>query len=348
MAQVTMSGEAGFAYISDKKVVAGTAATNGVGKAQATTKGMAQTDGSITIAATDDLGGGMKLSVAHTVDLKGRSSVTAENSTMSLSGSFGSILIGALNAGNGIIGKGSAGGVGRGMDGTIVDGDTPVDLIQYTSPELITGLTAFANAADVGAAGAGEGSFQAAGVGINYSTGPLSVTFDSTSYSGHAVAAAVTARAATCTDATSGAIGTAVAYGTACATGSVMLTPGVAVKTAATVLATQIDSRQRLSFTYDLGMAKIGYGTQTKSYAGTGVDNKQTVLGVSAPIGAFTVSLARATNKADGAATETTGTDLGINYALSKRTALNFSSMKSKTTGSVSDTYTRLRLKTTF
>ena len=347
MAQVTMSGEAGFAYISDKKVVAGTAATNGVGKAQATTKGMAQTDGSITIAATDDLGGGMKLSVAHTVDLKGRSSVTAENSTMSLSGSFGSVLMGAINAGNGIIGKGAPGAVGRGMDGTIVDGDAPVDLIQYTSPELMTGLNVFVNTAEI-TVGAGEGSFQATGVGINYSTGPLSVTFDSTSYSGHAVAAGVAARDATCTDATSGAIGTAVAYGTACATGSVMLTPGVALKSAATVLATQLDSRQRLSFTYDLGMAKIGYGTQTKSYAGTGVDNKQTVLGVSAPIGAFTVSLARATNKADGAATETTGTDLGINYALSKRTALNFSSMKSKTTGSVSDTYTRLRLKTTF
>jgi hypothetical protein len=294
MAQVTMSGEAGFAYVSDKV-------------ASVKTSGMAQTDGSITIAATDDLGGGMKLSAAHTVDLKGRSAVTAENSTMAISSAFGTVLLGAINAGNGILGIGGAGGVGRGMDnGVLLDGDTKVDLFQYTTPALMTGLTAFVNSADVGVTGAGDGAFQAVGMGVKYSAGPLSAAFDNTTYSGHAAAAS------------------------------------------AAVLATQIDSRSRLSFSYDLGMAKVGYGTQTKQYAGTGKDNKQTVMGVSAPFGAFTVSLNRSTNKTDGSATKTTGTDLGINYALSKRTAVNFSSMKSKTTGAVSDTYTRLRLKTTF
>ena len=321
-AQVTLSGEAGFAYVSDKNITAASAATNGVAKAQATTKGLAQTDGSITISASEDLGGGMTLSASHTVDLKGRSAVTAENSTMSVGGAFGTVLIGSIAAGNGIVGLGSAGGVGRGFDdGVALDGDTNVDLFQYTTPELMTGLKAFINTAEI-SPGAGDGLFQGTGVGVNYSAGPLTVVFDTTSYSGHAVAAEVTARAATCTNATTGAIGTAVAYGTACAIGSVMLTPGVALKSAATVLATQLDSRQRLSFSYDLGMAKIGYGTQTKSYAGTGVDNKQTVLGVSAPIGAFTVSLAKSSNKNQGATTKTTGTDLGVNYAMSKRTAL--------------------------
>jgi hypothetical protein len=288
MAQVTMSGEAGFAYVSDK--------TAGV-----TTSGMAQTDGSVTIAATDDLGGGMKLSAAHTVDLKGRSAVTAENSTMVLSGAFGSVLMGAINAGNGIIGKGAPGAVGRGLDGVVVDGDTPVDLIQYTSPELMTGLNVFVNTAEI-TVGAGNGSFQGTGMGVNYSAGPLAVTFDSTNYSGYAASVA---------------------------------------------LATQLDSRQRLSFSYDMGVAKVGYGTQAKSYQGTGVDNNQTVMGVTAPVGAFTVSLARVTND-NGAAADQSDTDLGINYALSKRTALNFSSLKFKTDGAASDTKTRLRLKTTF
>jgi hypothetical protein len=334
MAQVTMSGEAGFAYVNDEVK-------------SVTTSGMAQTDGSITIAASDDLGGGMTLSASHTVDLKGRSAVTAENSTIAVGGAFGSVLLGAVNAGNGIIGLGGAGGVGRGMDnGVLLDGDTKVDLFQYTSPALMTGLNAFVNAADVGVAGAGAGAFQAVGMGVKYSAGPLSVSFDNTTYSGHAAAAATAAVIGSCLDSAGTTLSAMPATG--CATGLTTNRAAVAGVTQAAVLAGQIDSRQRLSFSYDLGMAKVGYGTQTKQYAGTGVDNKQTVMGVSAPFGAFTVSLARSTNKNDGAATKTTGTDLGINYALSKRTALNLSSMKSKTTGAVSNTYTRLRLKTTF
>jgi hypothetical protein len=343
MAQVTMSGEAGFAYVSDKNITAASAATNGVAKAQATTKGLAQTDGSITISASEDLGVGMTLSASHTVDLKGRSAVTAENSTMSVGGAFGTVLIGSIAAGNGIVGLGSAGGVGRGFDdGVALDGDTNVDLVQYTTPELMTGLKAFINTAEI-IPGAGDGLFQGTGVGVNYSAGPLTVVFDTTSYSGHAVAAAVSAKSAACL--TSGVL-TAVAYKTACA-GTIAQT-GNAALTADEVLAAQIDSRQRLSFSYDLGMARIGYGTQTKSYAGTGVDNKQSVMGVTVPFGAFTVSLAKSSNKNQGATTKTTGTDLGVNYAMSKRTALNLSSKSVKTTGSDSNTFTRLRLKHTF
>jgi len=337
-----MSGEAGFAYISDKTVGA---KVNGVAPAQATTAGMAQTDGSITIAATDDLGGGMTLSVAHTVDLKGRQSVAAENTTMTLSGSFGTVLMGSLNASNGILGLGGAGGVGRGLDSNgMLDGDAGVDMIQYTSPELMKGLKVSINTAEVGL-GAGDGAVQSAGVGVSYSAGPLSVSFDNTTFSGYAAAADATARNSFCV--LGGTTATA-AYGTACAAGSTVLAAAVKGLTAAQVLAAQKDSRQRLSFSYDLGVAKVGYGTQTKQYAGTGVDNKQTIMGISAPFGAVTVSLARSTNKDDGAATKITGTDLGINYAMSKRTALNLSSMKTQSTGAVANTFTRLRLKTTF
>ena len=347
-AQVTLSGEAGFAYISDKNITAASAATNGVAKAQATKQGLAQTDGSITISASEDLGGGLKAMVAHTVDLKGRSSVSAENSSMSVSGAFGTVMVGAVEAGNGILGLGSAGGVGRGLDnGVALDGGTNVDLLQYTTPELVPGLTALINTAEI-TPGAGDGVFQGTTVGLNYSAGPLTVAFDNTSYSGHAAAKAVTARKATCTNVTSGLVTDPVDYGTACAAGAVMLTPGVKAATVAQVLATQIDSRQRLSVSYDLGMAKVGFGTQTKKYAGTGVDNKQTVMGVSVPFGAITVSLAKSSQKDQGSATKVTGTDIGVNYAMSKRTSLNLSSMSTKETGSASNTFTRLRLKHTF
>ena len=58
--------------------------------------------------------------------------------------------------------------------------------------------------------------------------------------------------------------------------------------------------RTRVSGSYDLGVAKLGAGYQTRK--GTGASsafgtNKQTVLGVSAPYGAFTFGLNYATHK---------------------------------------------------
>ena len=57
--------------------------------------------------------------------------------------------------------------------------------------------------------------------------------------------------------------------------------------------------RTRVSGSYDLGVAKLGAGYQTRKVTGAvrfGT-NKQTVLGVSAPYGAFTFGLNYATNK---------------------------------------------------
>ena len=288
-----MSGEFGFAYVSDK-----------VGDTGATTTGMSQTDGSITIAASEDLGGGLKLMASHTIDAKGRSAVSAENSTLVLAGGFGSVLMGSLEAGNGILGLGGAGGVGRGLDdGTALDGGANVDLIKYTTPALISGLTANVSRADsVTSVGAGRGGLQTTGFGVDYSAGPLVASFDSTSYN----------------------------Y-------------------AAVVAATQVNKRTRLSASYDLGVVKVGAGYQKKTYMLTGKPNKQTVIGVSAPFGAFTVSLAMSGNKTDGS-TKVKGTDLGVNYAMSKRTSLNLSlkSVKDSAAGSKADKGTRLRLKHTF
>ena len=290
-AQVTLSGEAGFAYVSDV-----------VGSTNVSTSGFSQTDGSISISASEDLGGGMKLVAKHTMDLKGRTGgVSEEDSSLTVMGAFGTVTLGAVEAGNGILGLGGAGGVGRGLDdGTALDGGTNVDLFKYTTPALIPGLTANVARAEVGAA-AGRSSVNTTGYGVNYSAGPLAVAFDVTGYN----------------------------YDAADAN-------------------TLTDSRTRLSASYDLGVAKIGAGYQKKAMQLTGGnDNKQTVYGVSVPVGAFTLSLAMSSNKTDGSA-KVKASDIGVNYALSKRTAVNFSHMSRKADGAASDTFTRLRLKTTF
>jgi hypothetical protein len=339
-AQVTMSGEAGFAFVSDNTTTTG---ANGNTVAKAKSDGLAQTDGSVTIAASEDLGGGMKLSASHTIDLKGRSGVNAENSSIAVMGSFGSVMLGAVEAGNGILGLGGAGAPGRGLDnGTALDGGSNVDLFKYTTPALIPGLTASISRAD--GLGAGDGAAQTTGVGLNFSAGALTVAFDNTSYSYDSAAADVAAVTGLCLD------DSAVAYaaaGTACATGTALVQAGSKAATAAQVLAARVDSRQRLSAAYDLVVAKVGFGYQLKSYLGAGKDNKQTVVGVSAPFGAFNVGVAMSSNKSDGGV-KTKGTDFGVDYAMSKRTSLNLSRMSTKKDGDQSNTFTRLRLKTTF
>jgi hypothetical protein len=336
----TITGEYGFGYISDKA----TTKNNGATIAAKTVSGLAQTDGSISISATEDLGGGMTLSGSTTVDFKGRASVAAENASLTLSGGFGSVTFGAVELGNGIIGLGGAGVAGRGLDNkTALDGGTNADMLQYKTPELTTGLTATITRAEV-TPGAGDGAAQVTAVGVNYASGALTVAADTANFSMAAPTADIAAANSTCNDPAM----TSTAVSTACPTGYDVLVAGTKAATIAAQLATQTDQRQRMSFSYDLGMAKIGYGYQKLSYKGTGKDNTQTVMGVNVPAGALSIGVAMSTNKTDGSA-KTKGTDVGINYALSKRTTLNFSNMRTKKDGdAAAQTYQRLRLKTTF
>jgi len=340
----TITGEFGFGWASDK------AATTNNGAAVAGTKkaGLLQTDGSISISATEDLGGGMTLAGSTTVDIKGRSSVNAENATLSVSGGFGTVVLGSVEFGNGILGLGGAGTAGRGLDnGTALDGGTNADYLQFKTPALVEGLTAKITRGEVGP-GAGDGPAQVTGVGVDFSAGALTVAADTTSYS-YPAAKAVTATSAICTGVTatnSGAV-TTPAYGTACPTGTTMVAAAVKALTADEALAAQKDNRLRMSFSYDLGVAKVGYGYQKIGFKGEGKDNTQTVMGLNVPMGAMSVGLAMSTNQTDGGV-KTKGRDFSINYALSKRTSLNLSSMNVKKAGSDADTYTRLRLKTTF
>ena len=115
---------------------------------------------------------------------------------------------------------------------------------------------------------------------------------------------------------------------------------------------TALVKRTRVSGSYDLGVAKLGAGYQTRKASTAGVavlgagTSKQTVLGVSAPYGAFTFGLNYATNKQSAANISNKGIDAGVSYALSKRTNV-YAQMQSVTvgTGDASKT-TRVKMVT--
>mgnify|MGYP000297081737 CR=1 FL=1 len=83
----------------------------------------------------------------------------------------------------------------------------------------------------------------------------------------------------------------------------------------------------RAAAKYDFGVAAIGAGVAVTSLAGDGT-NTQTLVSLSAPIGALSVNAGWASNKTDVSATSTlaasngtkTGYQLGLQYNLSKRT----------------------------
>ncbi|HMN92522.1 MAG TPA: porin [Hydrogenophaga sp.] len=264
----------------------------GFGKAIAGDSGLVVTDGDIRFTATEDLGSGLRATAAMELRVRGRGSVDAgpaactalpcpaansgvggRNATVSLAGGFGSVTLGAVEAGNGIIARGFAGApvaLQTAYDGAILSGPANVDWFMYTSPQLIPGLTANYQRVDsITAPGAGKGALQANVVGVNYAAGPISAGLDYTQFSNDR-------------------------------------------------------KRVRLSASYDLGVARVGFGMEdNRSIAGS--DGRQYALGVSAPLGPVTVGAVYARNgEAFTGGGQSRGWAIGADYNLSKRTAVNF------------------------
>jgi hypothetical protein len=312
MAQATISGKFGYTYQANTDA-AGVKST-----------GMAVSDGDVNFSASEDLGAGLKASVFMGIRLRGREvnsdgatdGIGARDSTLTLTGGFGSLTVGSVAAGSGIASRGTAGAPGEGLDdnGEILDAEVNgVDLLQYTTPSF-GGASVYVQVVDsIGNPGAGGTEttstvLSANAIGVNYSAGPISASVDTTSYSAHAAAV------------------TTAAYG-------------------------QAEDRVRLSASYDLGVAKVGFGMQTKGYVLA--ENTQTVYGVSVPMGALTLGVAYGKNstkiKATGLSTDNTGINWGANYALSKRTNVQLSYRVIDTAASTTDTKsTRVRLMHSF
>jgi predicted porin len=273
---VTLSGKLAFAYKA--------AEAAGVNPAKA--NGLEVTDGDFVLTASEDLGGGLKATASMGVQSRGRdTAIKGRDASLTLAGGFGSVMIGAIEIGNGIIGLGGADAPTMGLDGAtglggisraVLSDVMNADVLMYTSPSM--GGFTFAAALLDATAGLGMQSAaltqDATLVGVNYAVGAFAAAADYTSFGLNAVAAG-------------------------------------------------LDSRTRLSASYDLGMAKLGAGYENlKSTAATNNSETQYLIGVSAPVGkALTVGLNYARNTADAANT-ITAYELGANYALSKRTGV--------------------------
>jgi len=286
MAQVTVSGKLRFAYEDADKNSAGatTAATGEAAQSSAgKLQGLRVTDGDFRLTATEDLGGGMRATAYMEVQSRGRGTgIAGRDAAIMLSGGFGSVLIGAVEAANGIEPLAAAGAPGFGdLDSNnfgynVLRGAGNADLFQYTTPELAKGLTFRAAIVDqvIGRGGLESASTvqDASVIGFNYTGGPLTVAGDYTTWGNNA----------------------------------------------ATPSASTSDSRTRISGNYNLGVARIGLGYETRKFGNAAKDN-QSMVGVSVPLGALTLGLTYAEAKLTGTA-KRSGIDGGLNYALSKRT----------------------------
>jgi hypothetical protein len=265
-----------------------------------------------------------------------------------LAGGFGKLMLGSIESGNGIVGLGGAGAPVIGLDSSTktLDGAANVDLMRYYTPELAPGLSAYISRIE-GVVGAGGSTSASNQIGANFSAGALTVAADIVNYATGSTADAVTGYCIK-KDGTTGTIADpdaqklAVAKGGACYLGTVVQSAAKAV-----TLATAKDQQTRLSASYDLGMAKVGVGYQVQSFQLAGTpDNKQTVFGVSIPMGAVTLGALTASQKAG--TTDKSGSEFGLNYAMSKRTNLRIATQSYKSGSDAADRTSQIRLMHSF
>ena len=183
---VSLTGKLRFAYGTAKAVDG--AKTTGVGV----------TDGDWNIAAVEDLGGGLKAGANMALRLRGRDAATdaisgasatdgngarPRDSSMYLTGGFGTVTVGAIEAGNGIVGLVTAGGPTYiGLDnGVQLAGASNVDILQYTSPAM-NGFSFKAATLDAVGGGGSQNGGALTVYGANYANGPVSAALDVTKY----------------------------------------------------------------------------------------------------------------------------------------------------------------------
>jgi predicted porin len=215
--------------------------------------------------------------------------IIGRDASVALMGGFGTVRIGAVESGNGIIGLGGAGAPVLGMDGATglavaaaapvrapLFGAVNVDLLAYTTP-VMGGFALTLGLLDAPTA-----------YGMQDTAATQDFTWLKADYSAGALVA--------------------------------MADYTIGGKNA--VAATGLDNRTRLSASYNLGVAKLGAGYETRTnYVAAANNIKATswIVGASVPMGAVTLGLNYARSTQDNAG-DSTGFDLGAQYDLSKRT----------------------------
>lgn len=354
-AQVTLTGKLGFG--AQREPVNATAATPTADPKQ----GLIMTDGNLTFAATEDLGGGWKAGTSMEIRVRGRDDNTAgggwtRDARVTLTTPFGLVTAGSYEAPSSLLNafadapvELSTNADGNSGNNTSVPltARANIDAISFSAPigpVVVTALYGEAGRGTAGLAAAPTDVPQAGNQsGISFVTlagtyrgGPLVVAADYTNYSAKNATIALT---------------------------------GVASYNNADVkkFYDGLD-RYRIWGTYDFGMAKVGLGYQNVSHNAA----DQFAAGVSVPLGAITVGLTYASRNAitnapvtapssttlpvantsvpyilAANATEKTFTGLGVQYNFSKLTNLNLSYGTHTGTDNYSDEY-RVRLLKNF
>lgn len=270
----------------------------------------------LTIAGSEDLGGGMKASFKLEPRLDPNASaytMANRESWVGVSGGFGAVQIGTtyspmfnlVAAGTDVGGVSNMIGSNYVLAGTASIGQGNSS-INYTLPSIAPGLSAQlgiikggANSLSTTAAGAGDGQ----GFALNYATGGLTIGY-----------------------------GTQINKNTALNRYS---PTGAATATATTVQAAAVGVSMKQSatgLTYDLGMAKLTYLSAKASLSGDSVKTDQ--FGISIPVGSITLAYMNGnqTNNDGGTVTKQKSSQMQAKYSLSKRTTAYFA------TGSMSAT----------
>jgi predicted porin len=284
---------------------------------QTKSSGIENTDGQLVATGTEDLGGGMKASFSGAMQWNRYRDATPtfRDATVALSGGFGTISIGSIEFGNGIQGLGGAGAPVRGLqEETLNVGSGP------TARPLFS---------------PGPGDL------INYvlpSFGPITL---------NVIYAELAAGAHGTTNASvDGA--TAVLVGASYSAGPLAARVDYTSYDGTGVTSDSTDTRLRVSGRYDLGVAAIGLGYETRGYLANGKDITTTLVGVNVPVGALSIGANYVVNSRDNRATgDITGLDLGASYALSKRTAVGVFYQKQEN-DTQEGTFTRVRLLHSF
>ena len=140
---------------------------------------------SITIAASEDLGGGLKASGSMTLGGITRGDTpSGEDFKMVVSGGFGSILLGQIEIGSGIRGLGTAGAPVNNMEGEVLGAATSgTDIVKYTAPKMgaftVSGSLTEAKGL---ATGLSAGQSSAVTVGVAYAANGLAASLDTTDW----------------------------------------------------------------------------------------------------------------------------------------------------------------------
>lgn len=271
---VTLSGKLRFAYEATSNKVGATGVTTDA-------NGLRVTDGNFTLVAVEDLGAGMKMVASMDVQSRGRdTAVAGRDASLTLSGGFGAVLIGAIEAGNGILGLGGAGSPGMyGLDGSAtLAAAGNVDILRYYTPNMsgFTGYVSLIDTTAVAANSLGMGSTaptqDATQLGMTYAAGPIAAAADYTNYGLNAV-----------------------------------------------VVGADDRLRMSGSYDLGMAKLGLGY-EKRKNTLTVNNGTTEWVMGVAVPLGKTTVGLNYARRSVDGVAQDANGYDLGVKYDLSKRT----------------------------